>query len=147
MHLKKEANFIVTIPTLDLYGRGYSDAPNVLESTNLYTTQLALLMQYVGWTQARVVGLSMGGSIAATFAAQFPHLVDRDIVFICAVGNFPVCSLAWRSLNTQALVLFFQFCQANYHGRVAALLTSPLAVWLSSTKFIRVSGLQLHQNL
>jgi len=99
----------------DLYGRGYSDAPSVLESPTLYTTQLALLMQHVGWTRARIIGVSMGGGIAATFAVQFPHLVDRDVVFISTVGNLPT----------------------NYFGRITALLTTPLAVWLSSIKLVR----------
>lgn len=43
----------------DLYGRGYSDAPRTTYDTTLYTTQLALLMQHVGWNRAGVVGVSM----------------------------------------------------------------------------------------
>jgi hypothetical protein len=43
----------------DLYGRGYSDAPDVPYNTSLYTTQLALLMQHVGWSSACVAGVSM----------------------------------------------------------------------------------------
>ncbi|KAF8324587.1 Alpha/Beta hydrolase protein [Cantharellus anzutake] len=99
----------------DLYGRGYSDSPDVPESPLLYVTQVALLMQYLGWTRARVVGVSMGAGISATLAARLPHLIDNDIVFICAAGNLP----------------------ANYHGRIRALLTTPPFVWLSSTKLIR----------
>src|SRR5882762_11151262 len=44
----------------DLYGRGYSDAPQqTVYDTSLYTTQLALLMQHVRWEEAAVVGISM----------------------------------------------------------------------------------------
>ena len=43
----------------DLYGRGYSDAPKTTYDTTLYTTQLALLMQYLKWDKANIVGLSM----------------------------------------------------------------------------------------
>ena len=43
----------------DLYGRGYSDAPHTTYDVNLYTTQLALLLQYVGWSKADIVGVSM----------------------------------------------------------------------------------------
>lgn len=43
----------------DLYGRGYSDAPDVTYEVSLYTTQLALLMQHIRWDDAYVVGLSM----------------------------------------------------------------------------------------
>lgn len=44
---------------LDLYGRGYSDAPQITYDNPLYTTQLALLMQHVGWSNADIVGVSM----------------------------------------------------------------------------------------
>ncbi|KAI1795097.1 alpha/beta-hydrolase [Ganoderma leucocontextum] len=70
----------------DLYGRGYSDAPHTTYDANLYTTQLALLLQYVGWSKANVVGVSMGGGIAAAFSAQFPHLVDDKVVLIASAG-------------------------------------------------------------
>ena len=43
----------------DLYGRGYSDAPDVTYDVSLHTTQLALLMQHIRWDNAYVVGLSM----------------------------------------------------------------------------------------
>ncbi|KAG8699939.1 hypothetical protein FRC09_006276 [Ceratobasidium sp. 395] len=73
----------------DLYGRGYSEAPDA-QTTNydadLYITQLALLMQAVGWRKTRVIGLSMGGAIAAAFASQFPWLVESNVTFIASVG-------------------------------------------------------------
>jgi len=47
-----------TLPP-DLYGRGYSDAPQTTYDTNLYTNQLALLMQYLKWEKANIVGVSM----------------------------------------------------------------------------------------
>jgi len=79
------------ILTYDLYGRGYSDAPHILDSPSLHSTQLALLLQYLGWNSpgACIVGLSMGGSIAAMFAAQYPWLVDGKVVFLASVGTFP----------------------------------------------------------
>jgi pimeloyl-ACP methyl ester carboxylesterase len=43
----------------DLYGRGYSDAPDVTYDVSLHTSQLALLMQHIRWDDAYVVGLSM----------------------------------------------------------------------------------------
>lgn len=46
----------------DLYGGGYSDTPDLDETpytAELYTVQLALLMQKVGWQKANIVGLSM----------------------------------------------------------------------------------------
>ncbi|KAG6809859.1 hypothetical protein H0H92_014387 [Tricholoma furcatifolium] len=70
----------------DLYGRGYSDAPQTTYNTQLYTVQLALLMQHLRWERAIVAGLSMGGGIAMAFTAQFPHLVDDKVVLIASAG-------------------------------------------------------------
>ncbi|KAF8303279.1 alpha/beta-hydrolase, partial [Clavulina sp. PMI_390] len=79
------AGFLVL--TYDIYGRGYSQAP---QDTTLpvYITQLALLMQHIGWDKARIVGLSLGGAIAAGFATEFPNLVDSDVALLASVGNF-----------------------------------------------------------
>ncbi len=43
----------------DLYARGYSEAPQVSYDPNLYITQLALLLQYIHWSNVNVVGMSM----------------------------------------------------------------------------------------
>ncbi|CCM07091.1 uncharacterized protein FIBRA_09418 [Fibroporia radiculosa] len=74
----------------DLYGRGYSDAPQTTYDANLYTTQLALLMQHVRWDRAHIVGVSMGGGIAAAFSAQFPYLVSDKIALIASSGLITV---------------------------------------------------------
>ncbi|THH29791.1 hypothetical protein EUX98_g4385 [Antrodiella citrinella] len=70
----------------DLYGRGYSDAPKMTYDTNLYVTQLALLMQYTGWDKTHVVGLSMGGAIGAAFCDQFPYLVSGKLALLASTG-------------------------------------------------------------
>ncbi|KAL4266217.1 AB hydrolase superfamily protein [Pleurotus pulmonarius] len=70
----------------DLYGRGYSDAPSTTYSAALYTAQLALLMQHIKWDKAHVVGVSMGGAIAAAFTSHFPHLVEDRVVLIACAG-------------------------------------------------------------
>ncbi|KAL4251450.1 polyketide transferase af380 family protein [Abortiporus biennis] len=71
----------------DLFGRGYSESPkDNLDTANLYIIQLALLLQYVEWPKARIVGFSLGGAITAGFASMFPHLVDDRIVFLASAG-------------------------------------------------------------
>jgi len=70
----------------DLYGRGYSDAPQTTYDPNLYTIQLALLMQHIAWRKAHIVGVSMGGGIAAAFTSQFPNLVDTNLVLLASAG-------------------------------------------------------------
>lgn len=79
---------------VDLYGRGYSDAPETTYDSTLYTTQLALLMQYLKWDKANIVGLSMGGGIAAAFTAQFPYLVDSGIGLIASAGLMEVSAVS-----------------------------------------------------
>lgn len=70
----------------DIYGRGYSEAPRLTIDPNLCITQLALLLQYVRWDAADIVGFSMGGAIAASFASMFPYLVYRHVTFLSAAG-------------------------------------------------------------
>ena len=78
------------MPHPDLYGRGYTDAPQAIHDSSLYTTQLAFLMQYLRWDKANIVGLSMGGGIAAAFTDQFPHLVDEAVALIASAGLMEV---------------------------------------------------------
>ncbi|KAI0801315.1 alpha/beta-hydrolase [Fomes fomentarius] len=79
-----EAGFRVLI--YDLYGKGYSEAPKTTCDPTLFITQLALLLQYVSWEAAHIVGFSMGGGIAAAFTASFPHLVTGKTVLISSAG-------------------------------------------------------------
>ncbi|EJD43208.1 alpha/beta-hydrolase [Auricularia subglabra TFB-10046 SS5] len=102
----------------DLFGRGYTDAPDVPYTAALYTTQLALLLQHVQWPKAHIVGLSMGGAIATAFAADHPHLVDGRIALIAPAGLvepdemssrlvFATSSLAQILLKSSFVKLFY----------------------------------------
>ncbi|KAJ7099876.1 Alpha/Beta hydrolase protein [Mycena crocata] len=85
----------------DLYGRGYSDAPlNTTFDTELYVTQLALLLQHLRWERTRLVGFSMGGAIAAAFVATFPALVEPDVVVIASAGagESPMLATTFRNM-------------------------------------------------
>jgi len=70
----------------DLFGRGYSEAPDTVYNADLYTTQLALLLQHIQWPSAHIIGLSMGGGIAGAFAATFPNLVTERVVLLASAG-------------------------------------------------------------
>ncbi|KAF9480153.1 alpha/beta-hydrolase [Pholiota conissans] len=96
----------------DLYGRGYSDAPTTPYTASLYTTQLAFLMQYLKWDKANIVGVSMGGAIAASFTAQFPHLVDEGVGLIACAGLMDSSDIS----------------------RTAKFMSSPLVQTLAATK-------------
>lgn len=65
----------------DLYGRGYSDRPSVSYDRKLYNRQLLELIEKTGFPQpAALVGLSMGGALAAQFAALHPEKVDKLVL-------------------------------------------------------------------
>ncbi|CAO3612463.1 unnamed protein product [Cunninghamella blakesleeana] len=69
----------------DLWGRGYSEAPFTYYDDTLYTNQVALLLQKVGWTKTNVIGVSLGGGIATSFASFYPEMVDK-LVLLAPTG-------------------------------------------------------------
>lgn len=74
----------------DLFGRGYSDRPDVEYDIDFFIRQLTDLMNALQITHpASLVGLSMGGPISATFTARHPDRVDR-LVLIDPVGARPL---------------------------------------------------------
>ena len=72
----------------DLFGRGYSDAPTGLPfDVRLFTTQILITLASspLSWTGRdsrgfSLVGYSLGGGIAANFAAHFPGMVNSLIL-------------------------------------------------------------------
>lgn len=70
----------------DLYGRGYSDAPSGPQTPKFFVTQLQTLLADQKLTDGvTLMGYSMGGAIAAAFAAQYPDRVNR-VVLLAAAG-------------------------------------------------------------
>jgi pimeloyl-ACP methyl ester carboxylesterase len=70
----------------DLYGRGWSDRPDVAYTAALFDRQLAALLDTLGVRgPAHVVGLSMGGWVGATFAGNHPERV-RSLTLVDPVA-------------------------------------------------------------
>ncbi len=70
----------------DLYGRGYSARPLGRQTPALFTQQLDELIAAEGFTRpVTLVGYSMGGLIAADWAAQHPERVAR-LILIAPAG-------------------------------------------------------------
>ena len=68
--LLEDAGYRVFAP--DLYGRGFSDRPDVRHDRGLYNQMLAEFLDAVGVEEPAVlVGNSMGGAIVADFAAHY----------------------------------------------------------------------------
>ena len=60
----------------DMFGRGFSDRPDVAYTSDLFDRQLHQLLDSLGWHDAvDVIGLSMGGPVTATFAGRHPERV------------------------------------------------------------------------
>lgn len=72
----------------DLVGRGYSDGPaNVDYDASLYVGQLCMLLTSLpDWSGSfDIIGYSLGGVIATTFASYFPHRLD-NLLLISPAG-------------------------------------------------------------
>ena len=62
----------------DLFGRGYSDRPDVTYDSDLFDRQLVSLVSALDVNlPLDVLGLSMGGAIAVVFTAQHPGMVRK----------------------------------------------------------------------
>ncbi|OAQ92001.1 alpha/beta hydrolase [Purpureocillium lilacinum] len=95
----------------DFFGRGYSDAPvDVPYDERLYTTQILLVLASspLPWTGSSVfhlLGYSLGGALAASFAAYHPSLV-RSLTLICPGGLVRPSHVSFKSrlLYTQGIL-------------------------------------------
>lgn len=67
--------------TYDLYGRGYSDRPKVLQDRAFFLHQLRELLAREGVEgNLTLIGYSMGGAISTAFASEKPDRVKRLIL-------------------------------------------------------------------
>lgn len=81
----KERGFRVIM--MDLYGRGYSDNPNLPQTDELRATQVIELMKSRGIKKASIVGLSNGGRIISKIADIEPELI-KDLFYIASSGFY-----------------------------------------------------------
>ena len=77
----KERGFRVIM--MDLYGRGYSDNPNLPQTDELRAIQVIELMKSRGIKKASIVGLSNGGRIISKIADIDPELI-KDLFYIAS---------------------------------------------------------------
>jgi len=72
----------------DLYGRGWSDRPDVRYDPDLFDQQLFQLLGALQISEPiDIVGLSMGGPIAANYATRHPARVRKVALFDPAYGK------------------------------------------------------------
>lgn len=73
----------------DLFGRGYSDRPRIQYNLQLFVRQLANLLDALEVSQIDLIGLSMGGGIAAAYAVESSDRV-RKLILIDPIGTQPM---------------------------------------------------------
>ncbi|WP_169569879.1 alpha/beta fold hydrolase [Sneathiella limimaris] len=75
--------------TYDLFGRGWSDRPDLDYTAELFDAQLANLLKNQGVDkQISLIGYSMGGAVATYFTASHPGQVRK--LGLIAPAGFPV---------------------------------------------------------
>jgi pimeloyl-ACP methyl ester carboxylesterase len=73
----------------DLFGRGYSDRPNVRYDADLFDRQLLHLLDGLGiMAPVDLAGLSMGGVVVVNFANRHPERVNR--LALIDPSGFPI---------------------------------------------------------
>ena len=73
----------------DLYGRGFSDRPNINYDIDLFVRQLYDLLDGLNLQHIDLIGLSMGGAIASSFTVHYQQRVNQ-LVLIDPVGVLPM---------------------------------------------------------
>lgn len=72
----------------DYYGRGFSDRPRVPYTQDLYVRQLGELLDTLGvHAHIELLALSFGGSVATSFAEQYPGRVHSLVYIDPAFGS------------------------------------------------------------
>jgi pimeloyl-ACP methyl ester carboxylesterase len=65
----------------DLYGRGFSDRPDVLYNKKLYLDQIKELIEQLHLKKpVSLVGVSFGGILATDFTSDYPELVNKVVL-------------------------------------------------------------------
>ncbi len=142
VHAKLAQRFTVIAP--DLLGHGESDKPRADYSLAAFANGMRDLLAVLGIDRVTLVGHSLGGGIAAQFAYQYPHMVER-LVLVSSGGVTndvtPALRLAAMPMGAEALAAL------RVPGAVPALQLAGRAVktLFGTTKFGRdlPSGIDL----
>ena len=87
---------------LDLYGRGFSDNPNVAYTDTLFATQVLELLDALGVERAAFFGLSNGGRVVSQIAGLAPERVAR-LVYVASSGFRDVTRATDTSVSQQEI--------------------------------------------
>ena len=70
---------------LDLYGRGFSDNPDVDYTDTLFAHQVLELLDHLGLEKVSLFGLSNGGRVVSQVAGMAPLRVER-LIYVASSG-------------------------------------------------------------
>lgn len=117
--------------TYDLYGRGYSARPRGAQDAAFFVAQLEDLLDALGVDQpVTLLGYSMGGAIAAAFAAKHAQRI-RQLVLLAPAGMGhdlgPVARLVVNH-NRLGEWLFMAFYARSYRAALEAERDMPSSI-------------------
>jgi pimeloyl-ACP methyl ester carboxylesterase len=159
-----------TVYAVDLPGFGRSAKPRARYSLAFFAHALHGLLDALGLAQASLVGHSLGGAVAATYALMHPARVERLALLGAVVPGF-----AWRVSWRHRLVCAYGLgelvalcrCAPLYRAAIAACFHAPdpaevdflvgcdytlrtslpaRAAWLSTTRALRVELVERRQD-
>ena len=87
---------------LDLYGRGFSDNPDVAYTDTLFAKQVIELLDALGIERASFFGLSNGGRVVSQVAGIAPERVAR-LVYVASSGFRDVTRATDTSVSQQEI--------------------------------------------
>lgn len=114
----------------DLFGRGFSDRPNLRYDIHLFVRQLRDLLDEFGMDRVDLVGLSMGGPITAAFIEYHPRRVRKHVLIDPAGAKRLPLSFLLDAAKTPILgeLLLSLFGNANLIKGVASDFFDPKLV-------------------
>jgi pimeloyl-ACP methyl ester carboxylesterase len=109
-----------TCISVDLRGKGESDKPDGVNSTELYADDVAAFMQVLGIPKAHVAGLSLGAAVGMWLAARYPDKVKSlslhsawtktDAFIKTVVEGWQVTARALGSVPEMVILGIFPWC-------------------------------------
>jgi pimeloyl-ACP methyl ester carboxylesterase len=113
-----DAGYLVVAP--DFFGRGYSDRPAGPYDEALYLAQVdEVVDRYSMGRAVHLVGYSMGGSIAARYAAKYPNKVETVGLIApagLACGSSMASPMTWPVLGDWVFRVFGPWILESYSG-------------------------------
>jgi pimeloyl-ACP methyl ester carboxylesterase len=111
--LRKEG-FRVVVP--DQIGFGRSSKPIIPYNFHDMALNTRRLLQHLGLARVAIVGHSMGGMLTARFAASYPDMTERAVIYNPIGLSDPRFSGPWRGIDEAYKAMLGRTYQQTYQG-------------------------------